>query len=45
MDLLFFHIEQSRYVVIELKTGKFQPEYAGYAQLDVMPKSSFVLAC
>ena len=29
MDLLFFHIEQSRYVVIELKTGKFQPEYAG----------------
>jgi predicted nuclease of restriction endonuclease-like (RecB) superfamily len=29
LDLLFFHIEQSRYVVIELKTGKFQPEYAG----------------
>ena len=29
VDLLFFHIEQSRYVVIELKTGKFQPEYAG----------------
>lgn len=29
IDLLFFHIEQSRYVVIELKTGKFQPEYAG----------------
>lgn len=23
------HIEQSRYVVIELKTGRFQPEYAG----------------
>lgn len=29
LDLLFFHIEQLRYVVIELKTGKFQPEYAG----------------
>lgn len=29
VDLLFFHIEHSRYVVIELKTGKFQPEYAG----------------
>nr|WP_326961884.1 MULTISPECIES: PDDEXK nuclease domain-containing protein [unclassified Arthrobacter] len=29
VDLLFFHIEQSRYVVIELKTGKFQPKYAG----------------
>ena len=29
VDLLFFHIEQSHYVVIELKTRKFQPEYAG----------------
>lgn len=29
IDLLFFHIEQSRYVVIELKTGKFQVEHAG----------------
>jgi predicted nuclease of restriction endonuclease-like (RecB) superfamily len=29
LDLLFFHVEQLRYVVIELKTGKFQPEYAG----------------
>ena len=29
VDMLFFHIEQSSYVVIELKTGKFQPEYAG----------------
>lgn len=29
IDLLFFHIEQLRYVVIELKTGKFQPEHAG----------------
>jgi len=29
LDLLFFHVDQLRYVVIELKTGKFQPEYAG----------------
>ncbi|MEY2848383.1 MAG: hypothetical protein RI885_1048 [Actinomycetota bacterium] len=29
LDLLFFHVEQLRYIVIELKTGKFQPEYAG----------------
>ncbi|MDQ0213129.1 hypothetical protein J2S92_003833 [Arthrobacter bambusae] len=27
--MLFFHIEQLRYVVIELKTAKFQPEWAG----------------
>ena len=29
IDLLFFHVEQLRYYVVELKTGKFQPEYAG----------------
>ncbi|MEV4902861.1 PDDEXK nuclease domain-containing protein [Citricoccus sp. NPDC055426] len=29
IDLLFFHVEQLRYFVIELKTGRFQPEYAG----------------
>jgi predicted nuclease of restriction endonuclease-like (RecB) superfamily len=29
LDLLFFHVAQLRYVVVELKTGKFQPEYAG----------------
>lgn len=29
IDLLFFHVEQLRYFVIELKTGKFQPEYVG----------------
>ncbi|WP_434994298.1 PDDEXK nuclease domain-containing protein [Arthrobacter sp. Ld5] len=28
IDLLFFHVEQLLYYVIELKTGKFQPEYA-----------------
>lgn len=26
--MLFFNIDQSRYVVVELKTGKFRPEYA-----------------
>jgi predicted nuclease of restriction endonuclease-like (RecB) superfamily len=29
VDLLFFHTEQLRYIVVELKTGKFKPEYAG----------------
>jgi predicted nuclease of restriction endonuclease-like (RecB) superfamily len=29
LDLLFFHTEQLRYVVVELKTGRFRPEYAG----------------
>jgi predicted nuclease of restriction endonuclease-like (RecB) superfamily len=29
VDLLFFHVEQLRYVVIELKTGRFTPEQLG----------------
>ena len=29
LDLLFFHTGQLRYIVVELKTGKFKPEYAG----------------
>lgn len=29
VDLLFFHIEQLRYVVVELKTGRFRPAWAG----------------
>jgi len=29
VDLLFFHVEQLRYVVIELKTGRFKPEHLG----------------
>jgi predicted nuclease of restriction endonuclease-like (RecB) superfamily len=29
VDLLFFHVEQLRYIVVELKVGKFKPEYAG----------------
>jgi hypothetical protein len=27
--MLFFHIPLNRYVVLELKLGKFRPEYAG----------------
>ncbi|WP_426625694.1 PDDEXK nuclease domain-containing protein [Leifsonia sp. McL0607] len=29
IDLLFFHTTQLRYVVIELKIGKFEPSFAG----------------
>ena len=29
IDLLLFHVEQLRYVVIELKIGRFQPGYVG----------------
>jgi len=29
IDLLFYHLHLRCYVVIELKTGKFKPEYAG----------------
>lgn len=29
IDLLFYHLSLRCYVIIELKTGKFQPEYAG----------------
>ena len=28
-DLVFYHIPQKRYVIIELKAVKFEPEYAG----------------
>lgn len=33
IDLLYFHTEQLRYVVIELKTGRFEPAYAGQTWL------------
>jgi predicted nuclease of restriction endonuclease-like (RecB) superfamily len=36
-DLLFYHIKLKSYIVIELKTGKFKPEYVG--------KMGFYLAC
>ena len=37
IDLLFYHTRLRCYVVIELKTGKFKPEYAG--------KLNFYLFC
>ena len=33
IDLLFYHVRLHAYFVIELKTGKFKPEYAGQAEL------------
>lgn len=29
LDMLFYHVELKSYVVIELKSGKFKPEFAG----------------
>lgn len=29
IDMLFYHVELRCYVIIELKSGKFRPEYAG----------------
>ena len=29
VDLLLFHVEQLRYAVVELKIGRFKPEYTG----------------
>lgn len=29
LGLVFFHVEQLRYVVVELKIGRFEPEYTG----------------
>lgn len=29
VDMLFYHLRLRRYVVIELKSGRFKPEYAG----------------
>ena len=29
IDLLFYHTKLHCYIVIELKTGEFQPEYVG----------------
>lgn len=37
IDLLFYHIKLKSYIVIELKTGKFKPEYVG--------KLGFYLSC
>ncbi len=29
IDLLFYHVKLHSYIVVELKTGEFKPEYAG----------------
>lgn len=29
IDLLFYHVKLHSYLVVELKTGEFKPEYAG----------------
>jgi len=29
IDMLFYHLDLRSYIVIELKSGKFKPEYAG----------------
>ncbi|MBU2523659.1 DUF1016 family protein [Patescibacteria group bacterium] len=29
VDLLFYHVKLRCYIIVELKTGKFKPEYAG----------------
>ncbi|WP_248760348.1 YhcG family protein [Pseudarthrobacter sp. SSS035] len=44
-DLLFYNFKLRCFVVVELKATAFKPEYLGYAQRNVMPRSSFVLAC
>ncbi|OIH94516.1 YhcG family protein [Curtobacterium sp. MCBA15_001] len=35
VDLLFFHVEQLRYVVVELKRGEFRPEHLGQLSFSV----------
>ncbi len=37
IDLLFYHLKLKSYIVLELKTGKFKPEYSG--------KMGFYLSC
>ena len=45
IDLLLVHVPTNRFVVVELKSGKLRPEHRGYAQRDVVHRTSFVLAC
>jgi predicted nuclease of restriction endonuclease-like (RecB) superfamily len=37
MDLLFYHVRLHCYVVVELKTVKFQPEFAGKLNFYLQP--------
>jgi predicted nuclease of restriction endonuclease-like (RecB) superfamily len=41
LDLLFYHVRLHCYFIIELKTGKFKPEYAGKRQPSEMPGATF----
>ena len=45
IDLLFYHLKLRSYIIIELKTGRFEPEYAGkmafyLAQIDKKLKTA-----
>jgi hypothetical protein len=40
IDLLFYHLRLHCYFVIELKSGKFKPEWAGYGKPDVMKSAA-----
>jgi len=40
IDLLFYHLRLHSYFVIELKTKRFKPEYAGYGKPDVMKSAA-----
>jgi D-arabinose 1-dehydrogenase-like Zn-dependent alcohol dehydrogenase len=40
LDLLFYHLRLHCYFVIELKTGPFKPEWAGYGKPDVMKSAA-----
>ena len=40
IDLLFYHLRLHAYIVIELKTGRFKPEWAGYGKPDVMKRAA-----
>jgi predicted nuclease of restriction endonuclease-like (RecB) superfamily len=40
IDLLFYHLRLHSYFVIELKTKRFKPEYAGYEKPDVMKSAA-----
>ena len=41
-DLLFFHVEQTGFVVVELKSGKFKPEHLGQLNFHVAAVSDLV---
>ena len=40
LDLLFFHRGLNCLVAVELKVGRFEPEYLGYGKPDVMKRAA-----